>query len=386
MIPDIRVSELNWMLSCPGARIIAQIARERGMAADEETAITLSGSMIHYRGALRLIEAGAVGAVEKPADANKWKPDSFETWIENFWVDYVLGVTPPDWAMEVETELELATPDFLLTGHIDHNSINVEATEGEINDLKTGYIPVDAADCNWQLFGYMVLMLVAYPSLQKLRLRIIQPRNNPDLGYDRVTEVEIDVGEGDPIAFLKTKIREALANPNKLCTGKQCRYCPGVLICPALKALRQQMILELTPEALAEAKEGSTDELLGRWVVDGKLLGTPIEKARAIMKERLEAKGDLTLEDGTRLILKDGLGPRKVSDVATVLDLAERIIPKQDLMQTLTFSIGKFEGLVATYLNLPKTSKKGMSAESWVDQHYGRFVTREPMKTLTVVQ
>ena len=71
MKPELRVSSLNWLLSCHGARTLAPIAVARGLAADEETAVTLSGSMLHARGAQRLIAAGAVGAADVPPGAEK---------------------------------------------------------------------------------------------------------------------------------------------------------------------------------------------------------------------------------------------------------------------------------------------------------------------------
>ena len=387
MKPEIRVSSLNWLLSCHGARTLAPIAVARGLAADEETAVTLSGSMLHARGAQRLIAAGAVGAADVPPGAEKWTPDPFEKFIEDFWVDTILTLTPPDWAMEVECYLEWETAGFKLTGHIDHFAINADATEAEINDLKAGYIPVDAADCNWQLTGYLVLLLLVYPTIRKVKLRIVQPRNNPEYGFERVSEVTVEISDDSVIQFLKGKIMEALADPMTLETGKQCRYCPAKLICGALEELRNEMKIQLTEAAIEAAKTGNNNETLGRWVRDAKVLGTPMEKAKAALKEQMEnGAKEIQLEDGTKIILKPGFGPRNITDVTQAIDRAKRIIPENEVFaECVTMSVGGLEGLVAKHLQLPKKSKKGTSAESWVAANFGNLIERKPMSTLTVV-
>ena len=384
--PEIRVSSLNWLLSCHGARTLVPIAIARGLVANEETEITRSGTMIHYRGAQRLIAAGAVGTVDTPPDADIWQPDPFEKFIEDFWVDTVLASTPPDWAMEVEASLEWETPDFRLTGHLDLFAINADATEAEIDDLKAGYIPVDAADCNWQLMGYLVLLLLVYPTLRKVRLRIVQPRNNPDDGFERVTEVTVEINDDSVINFLKGKIKEALADQMTLETGKQCRYCPAALICAAQEELRKEMKIQLTEGDIAAIAAASNDETLGRWARDSKILSAPMEKARALLKARLEQAKEIVLEDGTRLFLKGGFGPRKITDVPAALDKAKRVVPEDELFsECVKFSLTSFTDLVAKRLSLPKTSKKGTSAESWVATNFDSLTTREVTKTLVVV-
>lgn len=386
MKPEIRVSSLNWLLSCHGARTLVPIAIARGLVANEETEITRSGTMIHYRGAQRLIAAGAVGTVDTPPDADIWQPDPFEKFIEDYWVDTILAVTPPDWAMEVEASLEWDTPDFRLTGHLDLFAINADATEAEIDDLKGGYIPVDAADCNWQLTGYLVLLLLVYPTLRRVKLRIVQPRNNPDDGFERVTEVTVEINDDSVINFLKGKIKEALADQMTLETGKQCRYCPAALICAAQEELRKEMKIQLTEGDIAAIAAASNDETLGRWARDSKILSAPMEKARALLKARLEEKKEIVLEDGTRLFLKGGFGPRKITDVPAALDKAKRVVPEDELFsECVKFSLTSFTDLVAKRLSLPKTSKKGTSAESWVATNFDSLTTREVTKTLVVV-
>ena len=387
MKPEIRVSSLNWLLSCHGARTLVPIAIARGLVANEETEITRSGTMIHYRGAQRLIAAGAVGTVDTPPAADIWQPDPFEKFIEDYWVDTILAVTPPDWAMEVEASLEWDTPDFRLTGHLDLFAINADATEAEIDDLKAGYIPVDAADCNWQLTGYLVLLLLVYPTLRRVKLRIVQPRNNPDDGFERVTEVTVEINDDSVINFLKGKIKEALADQMTLETGKQCRYCPAALICAAQEELRKEMKIQLTEGDIAAIAAASNDETLGRWARDSKILSAPMEKARALLKARLEEKKkEIVLEDGTRLFLKGGFGPRKITDVPAALDKAKRVVPEDELFsECVKFSLTSFTDLVAKRLSLPKTSKKGTSAESWVATNFDSLTTREATKTLVVV-
>ena len=87
-----------------------------------------------------------------------------------------------------------------------------------------------------------------------------------------------------------------------------------------------------------------------------------------------------------RAQVKPGLGQRQITDVPAALDKAKRVVPENEVFsECVKFSLTSFEGLIAKHLNLPKTSKKGVSAESWVATNFESLTKREPTKTLVVV-
>lgn len=392
MKPIIRCSSLNQLLSCHGSRTLRQIALEKfGALAQlyDEDEMSSSGSWTHYHGAIRLItEHKAVGEPEMPA-GQRPLVDKFEQWVEDYYVDTVMSYTHADHAIAVEQRLTMDCGRFILTGQLDCFTINADATEADINDLKTGYTKVDAADSNWQLLGYLVLLLVHYPTLKKVRLRIIQPRNEPE---ERISEVEIDVTPGLE-AELVGRINAALDDEYSLETGpKQCRWCVAQLICPALKLLRQSMKAKLTKESVAALAAASDYELLGEWVRDSKVLAAPIDSATKLVKAALEKENIILLEDGTELSLKPKNGKRTVPDPATAKTrLEENGI---DFMACISVSVGDVEeqaykkGVLidGERVKLPKSSKdpKVLTAPLWVERNFSDLYEQKVNQELVI--
>lgn len=389
MKPTVRCSSLPQLLNCSGSRTLGPIAVEKGMAVDMQEAITTSGSWTHFRAGLRLVmAAGAVGEPEKPAGPEPIV-DTFESWVEDYYYDTVLSYTSTAFAIAVERRITVEFEKFILTGQIDCFTINADATEADINDLKTGYIPVTAAEFNWQLFGYLVLLLRLYPTLKKVRLRIIQPRNAPE---ERVSDIELEVTP-DLEATLVAEIEAALEAPDELNTGrKQCRWCIAQLICPALKQLREAMKMKLTKESLAAIVETPNDVLLGEWVRDGKMLTAPIEASRELMKARIAEVGAIILDDGTELFVKEVNGQRKVPDNQAIRDrLQESGI---DYVKVANVSFDLLESQVAAGVlidgemtKLPKSSKKPdvLTAPIWITRNLSDLYEQPRNKQLVVL-
>ncbi len=235
--PVVRCSGLDQLLSCPGS---ATLIRELGCKRGDDTD-SWEGSYCHYEAAMRLV--GNYGAIpperglERPNIPADYQPAPHALRVVDYYVRSVLDSSGGNWAMEVEGELLAEFPAYWLSGHVDFLAINSDATELFFADLKTGIIPVDAAEQNEQILGYSTLLKLAWPSLKKITGRVVQPRLS-ELTGPRETEVIL---EGDQLegiaAFLDGRINQALLNPMELSTGShQCRWCSASLRCPAISA------------------------------------------------------------------------------------------------------------------------------------------------------
>jgi len=381
--PRFRCSELDRLITCHGSRSIdSKFAR-----ISKDSVVSLAGTKIHALGAVQLISAGAIGTAEDPSPTLEL--DDTELWIVDFWVAAVLELVPDGWAIEVESEMEAEFLRFILTGHLDVLAISPDGTEAIIIDLKTGYIAVDPAECNWQLAGYATLLRVVMPGIKKARLVIVQPRNNEDLGEKRISESDIDFTRTDIEALMATELGAVLNDPYTFTTSKKgCLYCDWLLVCPCIIALRKTMKLQLTADQFDAIPSEPTIAQLGEWVRDGKILDKPIETARETIKERLgAAKTDLTLEDGTRIYVEDGQGPRTVSNVTTLLMRVGLVVPDQKKVHAfLKPSLDLIEKTVAAELKIPISSKDQlkMSGKKWVSTNLGDLITRKPTKTLVI--
>ena len=219
MIPTIRASSLDRVLACPGSLTVNAIVKPRdGTEGDE-------GTLCHWLSAQRIkTEMGAIGDIG--AQPRGFYPNS--VWISDYYVRHVMEVTPADYSLECEAALAYefaAGAGFVLSGHIDCLALSPDATHAIGWDLKTGYDPVDCADSNWQILGYCVLLKRAYPTLESVTFYIIQPRNDEDEGYERISVVTITDLDA-ATATLATKIADAISRPLELNTTiKGCRSC-----------------------------------------------------------------------------------------------------------------------------------------------------------------
>lgn len=379
--PQFRCSGLDRVITCHGACSLD--ARFPQISKDSE--VSVAGSRMHAVGAKRLIAAGALGVAD-PIYAND-ALEGFDAWITEFWVTTVLDLVPMGWALEVESEMGVEFARFFLSGHIDVLAISPDGTEAMIFDLKTGYNPVDPADCNWQLAGYAALLRVTVPTVQRVKLVIVQPRNNPDEGYERVSEADVDFGAADVSGLIEQELNAVLDDPFTFCTAKKaCAYCPFPISCPATKALKKAMKTTITKEAFDEIAETPTLEQLAEWARDGKI----IEKATDSARERLKAElkdQTITLEDGTRVYLKDAMTPRACTNVTTLRTRVGVVLSDEAALNScFSPSFGEIEKAVAKKLGTPVKSKDQakMSGEKWVKTNLGDLYTQEPTKKLTI--
>ena len=379
--PEFRCSGLDRVITCHGAcRLDARFPQ---ISKDSE--VSVAGSRMHAVGAKRLIAAGALGVAD-PIYANDTL-EGFDAWITEFWVSTVLDLVPTGWAIEVESEMSVEFPRFFLTGHLDVLALSPDGTEAMIPDLKTGYNPVDPADCNWQLAGYAALLRHTIPTIRRVKLVIVQPRNNPDEGYERVSTADVDFGDTDVSGLIEQELNAVLDDPFTFCTAKKaCAYCPFPLSCPATQALKKAMKTTITKEAFDEIAETPTLEQLAEWARDGKIIEKAVDAARENLKAGL---GDqtITLEDGTRVYLKDSKSPRTCKNV-TVLRGRVSIVVADEAKLNACFkpAFAEIEKAVAKALDVPVDSKDKakMSGKRWVETNLSDVIEQVPTKVLTI--
>ncbi len=364
MTPTLRCSELDRILACPGSLTLNAIVQHR--QGDEGA----EGTALHYLAHTKMVDemaaVGDLGATpEMPASL------SFSVWIADFYASFVKETVPSDWSLECECALAFEWPRFTLSGHIDSVAISPDVTEAIGFDLKSGYDPVDIAEQNEQVLGYAVLLIRAYPTLKKITFYVVQPRNDEDEGFQRVSSVTIDGAIIErAAASLETRINAALDNGMEVETGRrQCKWCSAATICPAQIQLREEMKSRLTPELLETIKAVPDDALLGDWVISGRVINRAMEDAETLLKERIAANGSLTAGDGTLVTIKKQGGSYSFPNPGAFYSATRRLLPDDETYAaTVKPSVTKTREAIAKALGLPKTSSKGRSAASVFDE------------------
>lgn len=358
MKPVIRCSSLDRVLRCNGsATLVPLVAPRTGDEGDEGTAC-------HAATARQLIaECQAVG--DSGSDKAKPVPRHAE-WIATFCFREVRDNAPAGWSLEVEAALAHDFDRFTLSGHIDCLAINPDATEAIGWDYKTGYDPVDIAEENNQALGYMVLLRMAYPALRKATFHIVQPRNNEDDGHPRVSSVVL---EGDvveqAVASLEGQINTALDHPMDLDSGRiACKWCAAAVQCPALIRERDFMKMTMTEQALAEIKLHPNDRILADWVVAAKTLDRPTSDAKDLAKERIAATGGITATDGTVITQKTTKGAWSVIRPVELWEVLKEMLSEKKRAEVAKWSVSSLKDAFAEEMNIPKSGKAGVNAES----------------------
>lgn len=396
--PVLRCSGLDQFLSCPGSRTLLEAL---GSMRTDDSA-SHEGNWCHHQGAKKLVEEhGAVppaGGLPPPEIPDGYNGSDFAKWMVEYYTSRVLQDAGGDRAMEVECELLAEFDRFWLSGHCDSNTVNAEATELSFNDLKTGINKVDLAEANWQCLGYATLFKKQWPTLKKIRGRIIQPR----LIENRESDVTI---EGEQLenapAFLGAKINAALDAPMKLNAGqKQCRWCDVGLRCPELRKKLKSKNMEITHELLEKLKTEPNDQVLAEWCVAGKLLLPKLEEAKDLMRERLAIIKELVLADGTRLFLQDKAGRREVvnkqaawhklagkvrlNETTGALEFEPGALDESEALECVTIKIGEVEKILARKHGLPVYHKKGDSGKLRAEELLAGTVEQQPTTWLII--
>jgi len=386
MNTTFRCSSLDRALACPGSTVLCGIVDPRDGTEGAE------GTELHRRSAVRLVtEYGATAAEDADITGDNAKP-LFGDWIVNYYVRQIAETVPQDWAMEVEAGLAydfdfgcqvpyikvdwvdgrpVVTQSYAdrctISGHIDCFAISPDGTEAIGFDLKTGYDPVDEAESNWQMLGYIILLFRAYPSLTKVTFYIVQPRNDEDEGFPRVSHVTVTNLEA-ATELLVSKCRHAVANADEIETGRvQCKWCAAAKQCPAAKAVRDLMKMKLTPEAVAQIKRTPDDATLADWVIAGRIISRPLDDAEKLAKERIEKEGQITATDGTVITQKEENGSYKVLNPYGLWGTVAELLPEKRRALCAKWSMTAIKDQIAEELNVPKSGKAAVTAESVFD-------------------
>lgn len=392
MIATIRCSSLDRVLSCPGSLTVNRIVAPR----DGEDG--MEGTALHWSAHRRIqAELGATG------DIGPKPPGDFERseWISDFYVRHVMENVPAPYSLECEAalayEFEAGEPrmitvaewidgksvvttkpyvGFVLSGHIDCLALSPDAAHAIGWDLKTGYDPVDCADSNWQILGYCVLLKRAYPSLQSVTFYIVQPRNDEDEGYPRVSSVTVTDLDA-AVLSLAEHITDAISRPLELVTTiKGCKFCVGCS-CPAIRAEQEKMKLTMTEEALAGLKATPDDATLAEFAIGAKLLAKPTEDAKKLLNERLDKVPQLIAPDGTVVTRVTQNGAWKVNDEQAFFRAIREVLPNDEqVARVVKPSMTALKDEIAAAMKIPKTSKNGVSAQSVFDETFKPLATQ----------
>lgn len=371
----VRCSSLDRLISCPGSRtleaIVEPIHRNDGA----------QGDRLHAHIAGRLVpELGATASIP----LHHVELHENEMWLADYCVREVVDRVPSDWSIEVEVPVAYQFNGFNLSGHIDCLAVSPEGHEAMFFDWKTGYAPTDPAESNWQVAGYMALLLRAYPELVKIQAYIVQPRNNEEEGFERVSS---SIRSGDIITMqamcwqIEKRIIEAINQPMQLDSGpKQCRFCPAVLQCPAIR--QEIMKLTLTAEELAQIKTHATDEKIAELVCAAKTLEEPIELAKEIAKERIAQKGYIKSITGTTISVKETKGSYEVNDKDAFYATLTKMVPADRLAHCTKPQMSEIKKEIAAAQNVPISGKAAINGTTLFDAKLRNFCTQGTRKTL----
>jgi hypothetical protein len=337
---------------------------------------------------------GGLPAPKIPAD---YKPGPFQQWMAQFCYDMALEGLDDSWAILVENDFLAEFEDFTLTGHIDVLAVKLGPVEDEfepqvveaiLTDHKAGAIAVNPAPENEQIMGYAVHVIHAYPYLQKLTCRIVQPRNDEEQGDQRVSQM---VMEGVS-AFRKATdftlgcIRRALGNPLRVETGdRQCRYCPAAMQCPALKLeIDQLMQLDLTKEQIEAVQPETPMDTLINLFDAAKKFGPVLDAGVDTLKARIvSAGGNAIFPDGRVATVKPRGGKRHVTDNAAGLAVLGEL-PERLRLSCIEIKPGECERAYAEFNVCPLAGAKPVTGKKIFEQRFAGIVTQDTHQILTV--
>lgn len=377
MKPIIRCSGLDRLLACPGSRTLES---RLGSSAPHGDAMTWRGNWCHGESAARLVRnhgASAPDGIAAPDIPVDWKPQPWDERAVDWYVANVIASTPDDHAIFVEHRITVEFERFILTGQLDVYTVDPIGTEFTIDDQKSGVNEVDVAENNWQLAGYACLLKRHIPTLRHGTARILQRTATMP-----ISEVEIDDLDR-LLGYLERQINAALDARLTVETGyKQCRLCPCIEPCPALRAEIEAMKAILTDEITANAIVTYDTRQLAELAARGRAIAGPIDRLLETLKRRIADEGhDIILADGTQVSLVEEPGRRQVTHPRVAFGFVKDKLGEDAAWETLSLSLTDLEDqLVAS--GMKRTSKKEGSATSWVKDHLSHVIARPPIKKL----
>lgn len=381
MIPLIRSSSLDRVLSCPGSLTLSELMDPRQGDEGHE------GTFLHWAIADRAIrELGATppdGGLPPPEVPKGYKLPTFSLWIVDWAIRHIRETIPADWSLMVEVEMEHEFARWKNKGHADIVAISPCLTKAKGIDWKTGRTPVDPADNNEQVGSYSGLIHLEWPSVTECDFQIAQPRVNEEDGIQRVSTATI-TDLPALVASMDERVGVALDRSMCLKTGKQCTYCIGCS-CPAIQAEQQYMELTMTPELLAQIKRTPDDAKLADFVIIGRRLEKPLKDATEMLHERLDKSPAIVAGSGETVTRKLIKGDYSVPDPLAFMQAVRVILPDDaSIAQTFTPSMTKIKDRIAEVMNIPKTGKASVTSETVYDAHLRPLVTQGERRLLQI--
>lgn len=415
----IRASHADTAFSCNGSLLAIPRVPERTDIAD-----SIEGSLLHYLIAKRLVlEMGAVepeGGLEPPVLPKGYKLAAFSAWIVDWAVGVVRESVPTDWSLSVEVPLayryDLPRPVWvpvseiigpipadhevkegmvciryaILSGHMDWFAQSPDGRETVKGDWKTGQVGAEPAECNWQVAAYEGLCKLAWEDTENSKFLLAQPRIDEEAsGIPRISTTTMSGAQLIEMnSVLAEQVCKALENRYETNSGqKQCKYCPVAAarpwLCPSLRAEEAFMKATLTPTLLEELRAAPNDALLGDFVISGRTLTGPVEKATDLLRERIDAQGYLDAGCGTRITQTSRPGAYKVPDPVAFFGKLRTILPQDEqIAKVVSPSMTRIKDEIAEVRGLPKTSKRGESGASVFDAELRPLVEQGESKVL----
>jgi uncharacterized protein DUF2800 len=224
------------------------------------------------------------------------------------------------------------------SGRADRIILNQAKTKGLIQDYKTGFHPVDAAEVNSQLKWMAVMLALEHDTLIEVYGQIISgPHGTSEVRYDLA-----DLG----VAYTQVmRTLEAINAPNAPLnpSPEACHFCKAFAICPAVRAIVKPFV-QINPVMLPDGGHDAV-KLLDECV----LLSDLIEQIRDYYAQRLTEDPGYNLP-GYQMV--PGAQVREIRDWnAALAKLMEYLDPK-DLTSSADYKLGGLEKALAKKLNL----------------------------------
>ncbi|WP_309386050.1 DUF2800 domain-containing protein [Cerasicoccus frondis] len=384
--PVVRCSSLEQLLNCPGSRTIQALCPEQ-----EDSIVSSAGNYAHHRAARRMIdEFDAIepeGGLEEPKLVEKFKPTPFDDWMADYFVDE-MTLRTQGMALIVEDHLEWDFGDFILSGHIDAYGISGDGMDVDGGDLKSGADPVDPATSNEQVSGYLTLLTLNFPELQRASFRIIQPRNTGDAGHEPTSEIFMTSRE-DLLAHakqLEDAIRAALKRSREVETGKWCRYCPAFYGCPAVDLEIEYMKAILTDEVLASMTRKPDLDKLVEIEHFRKTTATALKQCNEMLIARVkELGGTARTSLGQEVAVTPRKGRRTITNTGVFIKrLQEDGVKGTALFDCLSGSAGDAERALAKANGVPISGKKEVTGKTLLKKRYDDIIDQSESDTLVL--
>lgn len=313
-------SGLQRLIACPGSWLASLACPQ-----DEASADAAMGTRLHAH-----MENGTTPEDADEAEACEWCREMGARWARE-----LVGED----ATEIE-EVRWWSRDRDFSGKVDRVYYNSETGTALVIDYKFGRGEVEPEKSNMQLAGYALLAVDNLPHVVTVYVGILQPYVSRAEKLPRRWNAD----EADALrAYISQAIQAAQQPGAELRPGEsQCKYCPALATCPAMKLTVQKL--------------SSAEDVLARWDAL-----TPAVKRQAWDLAKLGAKWCKAVEEKTRATLLagqevDGLGLKpgakclQVKDAAKAFALVQKEYPEavtpEAFVACCSVAIGKLDDLL----------------------------------------